>query len=467
MKRFSRQDWLNLILLAAIAWISRYLLSGGFGLYEDDFTRVPNGIGLSWHGLGEYWLYMARVYYANRPLHDLLITSFSMLGWRLHQLTGVYLLGYLLWLLNIALFYILLWRVAGRSLALAASLAYVVFSADTTQAYLTMSLGGQPSITLVLVAFHAYLSRKAWLSYLLVWPVIMFAYETPFLVFLATPLLPQRETLRDYWKPFAKNAIILAVLFLSSFLVRFRQTGSGEFNGGYPAAIKLALLHMLQGPVISLGTYVLRPIQTLQQLDWQILAVILVVLGLGIYLVAQIRVDENLSFRVPGSGLRLQQRLSMLPPAAQQLVRLLLAGVLMLVAAYPITFTTRVWAISGRTTRGHMAAVPGAALIIGCLILFFFAWMTAHGWRKLAIFIIAAEVALMAGFGLTIQRDYVLAWQNQREFWTQILPLISDASPGDVVLVTPNNLPQTLQIGAVTWNISRTLDGILQFPAEL
>jgi len=467
MKRFARQEWLDLALLALIAWIARYLLSGHFGLYEDDLSRVPNAITLSLRGMADYFLYMARVYYANRPLHDLLITFFSSLGWHLAGLHGAYLIGFLLWCLNIGLFYALLWRLAGRGLALAGAMAYVVFSADTTQAYLTMALGGQPSLTLLLAAFHAYLSHKAWVSYLLLWVLILFAYETPFLVFLAAPLLEERETIRDGLVAFGKNALILAGLMLSSFLLRYGQGGSVSFELGYAAALKTALLHMIQGPLVSLGTYALRPLQMLQSLDWQGVAVIGLVFGISLFLWLRVPEQEAPAFGRLLGRLRSREAFSLLTPRTRQLLRLILAGLVMLVAAYPITFTTSALAISGRATRGHMAATPGAALILACLILLFLGWLTAPGWRKWANLFLALEIAMMAGFGLVIQRDYVQAWQDQRDFWTPLLPLIDDARPGDVVLVTPENLPKTEQIGGVSWNVNRTLDNLFEFPADV
>ena len=44
--------------------------------------------------------------------------------------------------------------VAHRAFTLIGALVYCLFSADTTQAFITHSLGLQPSLTLLLLAFH-------------------------------------------------------------------------------------------------------------------------------------------------------------------------------------------------------------------------------------------------------------------------------------------------------------------------
>ena len=65
-----------------------------------------------------------------------------------------------------------------------------------------------------------------------------------------------------------------------------------------------------------------------------------------------------------------------------------------------------------------------------------------------------------------VQNEYVLAWQYQQEFWSDLLPLIPDVEEGTVILVDPSGLQDTLQIGANFWNLPRMLDQIYHFPPE-
>ena len=77
---------------------------------------------------------------------------------------------------------------------------------------------------------------------------------------------------------------------------------------------------------------------------------------------------------------------------------------------------------------------------------------------------LAGFFALQVGFGALIQRDYVNSWQYQRLFWRQLLPLISDADDGDIILVEPSVMRSTGQIGVITWNTPFVLEKIYQFP---
>jgi hypothetical protein len=65
-----------------------------------------------------------------------------------------------------------------------------------------------------------------------------------------------------------------------------------------------------------------------------------------------------------------------------------------------------------------------------------------------------------------IQQDYVKAWQAQKQFWAELLPLIQDADIGSAILVEPDGLKDVLQIGANTWNLSRVLNQLFIFPDE-
>jgi len=70
----------------------------------------------------------------------------------------------------------------------------------------------------------------------------------------------------------------------------------------------------------------------------------------------------------------------------------------------------------------------------------------------------------MAGYGFVIQSDYVRAWQLQKQFWAELLPLISDAGDGTVILVDRAALTDTRQIGANYWNLPRVLMQLYEFP---
>lgn len=463
---YSRYDYLfDVLFLAVIFWLGRYFYSSHFGLYEDDLTRIPDAISMNLLGIWDHLGFLMTRYFANRPLHEGLIYMFSWLGWQIDGLWGAYWIGYLITVVNIALFYFLLKKIHSRLLGLLGGLAYALFSADTTQAYLTMSLGGQLSNTFLLAAFHIYLYGRRWISYVLIYPIILFAYETPFLVFMAAPLLNKSISGKQFWKTLFVHFGILMTMLLSSFLMRYTQGRSVEFEMGYAETAHTALIHLAQGPLVALGTYLYRPYQVIMALTpaigiFSLISFILI----GTYLWMVNRTVKPYS----GSllGFIRMGKISSLDDQTRLLFQLAVAGVVMLVLAYPLTFTTRLTAISGRTTRGHLAGVSGASLVFAVFsyaILMIFAY---YHHEKLAIALLSGWFALLLGFGVIIQQDYIKAWQYQKDFWAKILPLIPDAGAGTAILVQPEGLDDVLQIGANTWNMSRVLNQLYVFPVD-
>jgi hypothetical protein len=459
-----RQILFDVIFLALIYWLARYFLSAGFGLYEDDFTRIPNAISMSFSKILNHLIFLMRYYYANRPFHEGLIYLFSYLGWQIGGLQGIYWLGYILTATNILIFYILLTRLYDRSFALLGGLAYALFSADTTQAYLTLSFGGQFANTLLLLALHCFLSNKRWVSYLLIFSMILFAYETPFLVFLAAPLLKKNNNWRTLFSNVVINGIVMIGMLLASVLMRYGQGSQVNFEMSSQDTFILALSHTLQGPLVALGTYFLRPYQVIRSFDP--LALIISSIGFVLILIVLSNLEINFTLRPRELWMALRKKAAFAGyfEQAKMLFQLALAGLIMMFLAYPLTFTTRILAISGRTTRGHLAGVVGTSLFIACVLYLLISILTVYRFEKLAKTFIAVLFALTLGFGILIQKDYVLAWQYQKEFWRELVPVIQDAGDGTAILIQPDGLKDVLQIGANTWNLSRVLENIYIFP---
>jgi hypothetical protein len=457
---------LDIAFLAVIFWVARYFLSAHFGLYEDDLTRIPDAFSMNLRDVWGHLNFLMTHYYANRPLHEGFIYVLSWLGWQVNGLWGAYWVGYLITVVNIALFYLLLVKKHSRLLGLLGGLAYALFSADTTQAYLTMSLGGQISNTLLLLAFHSYLFGPKWLSYLIVYPIILFFYETPFLVFFAAPLLDKPRNNRQFWTTVLWHGGIMTAMLLSSFLMRYFQGGNVNFELGYRETLILALAHLVEGPAVAVGTYFLRPIQILVALNPT--AGIVSLLGfvvIALYL-NSIKIEGDFA---PGflAGIVRGRKFSELDDDTRVLLQLAVAGLVMLLLAYPMTFTTRLTAISGRATRGHLAGVSGASLLFASFAYAIHRILSYYHQRRIATVFFAGLFALLVGFGILIQQDYVKAWQVQKDFWAELLPLIPDAGEGTAILVEPEGLEDVLQIGANTWNLSRLLNQLYIFSPEM
>jgi hypothetical protein len=155
-----------------------------------------------------------------------------------------------------------------------------------------------------------------------------------------------------------------------------------------------------------------------------------------------------------------------IPDDLQKLFKLLIIGVALLILAYPLTFTIRAYAISGRDTRVHIAAVIGAAMIWACIGWLFLALAESFGRRRIGVTLFSGLFAFLVGYGFVIQKDYIDAWKYQQEFWTELTQIASDAGEGTVILVEPVGLKDVRQIGANTWNLPRVLDQIFVFPSD-
>jgi hypothetical protein len=473
-----RRYW-PLVLLVGLLWIVRYWHSGQFGLYEDDLTHLPTAAAMTFSQVLAYAFDPNRflqLHGGGHPLHYTFIYLLTNLGWRIAGIHSLYWFGFAIEAINVCLFFMLLRRLNGWQLGLVAGLVYVLYSADTTQAYLTLSLGLQPAFTILLLCAHAYLSHRRWLSYLLA-PLILLTYETIFPVFFAMPLLAWVRRQRR-WRELVYHIAILAGILVIFAGWRF-SVGDDRIGGlGIQDAIRVPLVHMVQGPIVSLGTYAYRAVQTVRGMDFEValasvlgaalLASVLSLMDIGAAAPSWDRIRElSGGLRPSFNGWRgISQVYSRLPDQISSLVRSAVAGAAMLVLAYPLTFTVRAYAISGRDTRVHAAGLVGAAILMGSLILLSLRMADSAGRRGTASLLLGSWLGLLVGYGFVIQRDYRLAWTYQRHFWSSLVQVIPDISEGDSILVDPTGLTDTRQIGANYWNLPVVLGQIYEFPQD-
>ena len=454
------------IFLLALFWVVRYWHSIHFGLYEDDLTILPSAMQMSFGEMVRFvFSYIVNFYGQARPLHHSFIYLFSWLGWHMGGLWGPYWIGYILTSINVCLFYFLLKRAYTPGFAFVGGLAYILYSADTTQAYLTMSLGFQPSMTFLLCAFHAYYSNKRVLAYVLAF-LIFFSYETPALVFLAAPLL-KKDWNKRLLKEFLVHAAILGLMVALVYVLRVRIVGTVGVLNMTPGQMVIPVLkHILQGPLVSLGTYLYRPLQTLKSLNPETALAVILAFALFTWLLSRLTLTARARIKDLWQAIKDPVARKSLPEELKSPGRMIVTGLVMLLMAYPLTFTVRAYAISGRDTRVHAAGVAGAAILLASVFLLFLSLANGRRlWRWTVNGVMALALALMVGYGFVIQRDYVLAWQYQRGFWTELLPLIQDAKSDTYILVTSDGLKDTSQIDANTWALSNVLGQLYEFPS--
>jgi hypothetical protein len=469
---------LPLALLILLYWVIRYFHVQQFGLYEDDLTDFPTVFGMSWEQIVRYATDPGRISALRehgRPLHKSFIYLLSGIGWRLSGLSGPYWIGFVVQSVNIALFYWLLKRIHRSALAIPGTLVYVLYSADTTQAYLTHSLGLHPSLTFLLLALNAYLSDRRVLSYVLA-SFTLLTYESTYLVFLAAPMLKSQRSGSRGRRWLIHVGVTVGILALLTYArIRLGDDRIAMLQG-WEQFIQPAR-NALVGPAVSLGTFLYRPYQAATSQSVEALAVALIISVFLFFLFSRLPLGMTTTLdwlrqhlaAAPGQkglGTKVGRLWSATPQEVRDLMRIALAGAVMLVLAYPLMLTVRPYAISGRETRVHAAGVVGAGLLIGALLMAIL-WV-AEGLKKRRW--IAAPLAiwlgLLAGYGFVIQNDYVMAWEYQQQFWREVLPLIPDIEEGEAILIDPGALQDTQQIGANYWNTPVVLEQLFDFPDE-
>lgn len=464
------------LLIASVVWFARFSRSAEFGLYEDDWTRIPGAIEMSSGQLAAFALdSLANFRGQGRPLHQIFIAGFSALGWMIDRLHGIYLIGYLIVASNAVLFYILLRRIHSHQLGIVGALAFALYSADSTQAFITHSFGLQTSLTLLLLASLSYVSRRPALAYSLLLASVL-TYETPYFVFLAIPLLAYPWD-RQAPRRLALHAAIMAALFLTLTLLRLMV---GDINleiVSSDARLETSLRHMLLGPVWSLRSFLDRPRETFPTADPNMALVVLAAFCVFLavlygWAIARDRGTADADAKPAGGRSDQAARRHQLFVAGglrneriQVLLRLAGVGLLMLVLAYPLTFTTEPYFVYGRVTRIHLAAVAGTSLLIASLWMIVVEGLPNEAPRLAASAMLALGFAALMGFGQLLQQSYVASWESQKAVWRQLLTLAADSGDGTAIVVDSSRLEAGLHIGANSWNMPRVLEGILRFPS--
>jgi hypothetical protein len=456
---------LLLIFLGLLAWSARYWLSAEFGLYEDDLTFIPGVIDSTFGEVVQEITQLSTMGHQGRPLMWSWVLLFSYLGWHLAGLQGMYVIAYSVWLGNIILFVLLLRKLNPNLLyCVIGGLVYVLFSADTNQAFLFNAFGLQPALTFLLIALHFYLQKTkiSWLAYLFL-VLVLINYETPYWLFLAAPLL-REERGKPLRLKLLLNTLVMVAIFLGIYLIRLASGDARVASLNLQEMILTPVKHMLTGPAVSLGIYFLRPALVIKAITLNlILAGVLSAGAIFVVLYWAFKTEK-----LPFSGIFPLRKgwWSGLDAQVQREIRLFLAGMIMLVFAYPLTIILRPYAISGRETRVHFAAVVGTALVAASVITVLIRSLKHQNTRLVLVGLMSVVLGMNFAFGFMIQKAYARSWYLQRQFWQALIPLVSDSVDGTAILVEPTGMEDVLYIDANTWVLPRMLERFYEFPED-
>ena len=443
-------DLLACTLLVACVFVAHFWKLQEFGLYEDDYFFAASGGEYRWDQVPA----VVRGIFANwtqgRPIGFALAFVLSWFGTHAGGLPSLYLMGYAIVACNTLLLYALVRRQFGATSSLYTGLLFALFPADTTRELLTHGLALQPALTCLLAACLLYQRGGRGWSVALAVPALLI-YETPYLPFLAAPLLrcDRRPTLKDW----GVHVFAFATPLALAGLVRrfFMESRMGAALDAPLRVLQMSLSSMVIGPFVALSACVSRLLTALKALEgWWILLVLAGAAALGWCL-------WSLSRRE-------------LPTPPRRYVQQALLGLGMLVPSYALTITADHYppvTLEGRMTSVHLAAAVGVAVLGGALLAVCSAWLGRAPIYPLFCFGSGLYFTLLLCFGLYVQGHYVQAWKNQRAFWTQVVRLAPDLEPGTVVIVENvdnRGLSQGSFIYSHAWHSPLVLQLLYFFP---
>ena len=318
--------------------------------------------------------------------------------------------------------------------AAAAAVAFCLFPADTTQAFLThMFL--QFSLFLMLLSLHAYLAGHEWVARALAAATLV-CYESVYLLSLPAPMLDPGWN-RGRWHRAARHVTwSLAVAGVYGALrAVLRESRVAELDAG--TAVWAAVWNTLTGPVYALGMYGVRAVDAVRALDGE----------LALWCVA-------------GAAI-LWWVLARAEAGDAPLGALVWRGLLLTALAYPLAVILSSADVTGRSSRVHMAAGPGAAMVVGAAC----TWLLRRRRAVLAP-AIALGLSLLVGFGHMVQHGYRASWDEQKALWRSVDTLCRDISDGTVLILDAGARTEPERfIEPVGWSVGIAMRKVFEFPA--
>ncbi|GAL95480.1 MAG: hypothetical protein DWQ51_00150 [Microcystis wesenbergii TW10] len=432
--------------IALITWIAHFWYFNHLGLYEDDYFFIGQPLTMNPEGFLGFVRNMNLAFFQGRVVGFNILFFSAYFAGKLGGLPLIYISAYLLALTNNILFYLFLQRLWNQPIfVLTGTLAFTLFPADNTRAFLT-HIHILPALTFLLLAFLSYLNDKKIWSYLLITASFL-SYETCFLLFITAPFLTKKPK-SDIFKELIKHLFILGTIFLVVLILR-KLTGDSRVGDlDIATAIFTPIRQIITGPFVCLGTFVYRPWQTLHNLGGELLIFVPLSLLMLLWLFLQ---NSRFSGLDSGENWPIIKKLSLL-------------GISLLFLAYPLTFTVPATLISGRSSRVHTAAVVGASILGGILGYLIVYLANSYRQKNLAALLLATYFSLLVGFGITVQQQNQLSWKYQQAFWADVIQLAPDMSDGQVILVDAPSLPWGSQLTPFNMSMPSVLAQLYQFP---
>jgi hypothetical protein len=408
--------------IGVILFLSHFLLVAEFGLYEDDYFYILPRITENFHDFSTFFFYTLMHPGQGRPLYAPLQGALAYFGYHAGGLQFCHLISFgFLWVSAILLYQLLLRKLSQRSAFLGA-LLLVLFPLDTSRQILMHQMATVIPLAILLCAFHLYVSHRFFLSYLVA-AIPLLAYESIFLPFIVAPFL-----LEDQPKRLIKRFVIHAVIFVAIIGIVFGlraligEPRALETSSHLSQEIPKIVWSCVANPALGVWAIAARPIDALMHSRAEG-SIIVLLAGLTAFVVLRRLREEGTTD---------------LPAARRTGLLILCAGVIAWVIAYLLDFRPDYYPPGitiGRLSAMHGIAGFGAALVLAALVSLLVDPLPQRLQTGLDV-CGALFIGGLAAFGFHIQEaEYVTSWQQQRDFWLALAPLIQDARSGDNIVL--------------------------------
>jgi hypothetical protein len=426
--------------IGLILFLGHFVLATEFGLYEDDYFYILPRITENFREFTTFFFYTLMHPVQGRPLFEPLQGALAYFGYHAGGLAFCHLISFFfLWVSAILLYQLLLGKLSQRSAFLGASLL-VLFPLDTSRQILMHQMATVATTTVLLCAFHLYVSRRFFLSYIVA-ATLLITYESIFLPFIVAPFF-----LEDQPRRLTKSFIIHAVIFTAIIGIVFGsraligESRALETSSHLSEEIPKMVWSCVANPALGVWAMVARPIDALMHSRAEGV-IIAAVVGLTAFSVlCAFRNNARSSDPVPGD-VGSEPASAVLPRDSggrRTGLLILSAGAIAWVIAYVLDFRSDYYPPGitiGRLSAMHGIAGFGAALVLAALVSLLVDPLPQR--LRIGLDVCGALfIAGLAAFGFHIQEaEYVTSWQQQRDFWLALAPLIQDARAGDNIVL--------------------------------
>lgn len=415
-----------------------------FFLYEDDYFHVgipaTQSAAWVWEQIRSVWVTWPQ----GRPAF---FTVLALEG-RFIAATGSIAVAYVIPLLILSLNGYLTYRLLGKRLSTMASFwgAMIgVFSCADPHKILLTHTPLQLAIGLNLAGIILYLNNRRVLAYFVAGSSLLI-YEISFGIFLAAELfyqLPSKISLKRLIVAWGSWLVLPVAVFAFRFL-------RGESRAVTAAAnpwdlVDRIFTNLSRGPLYGLENSYWYPFigELRHAAAWPML----------------------ISLFVPAVAFIVASRLTKNPAkenTAMELNPWICAAIPILLIFVPYSMQL------GRTVfPGFVRPVTGYHLCLG----FGLAVSAAMIWTKAQRYVWARPIVCILFFALSsfsayqnllIQYDYVRSARYQAHFWAETRRLASDATPGDVILVPRQYLPESEYILSNSWGVTHAWETLFE-----